>query len=155
MHSAKTKRRTINALIYALLITICVVWLIPFLLILLQSLRAERYGGMSGYVLPRVWGFKNYVFLFRQTPFPLWYRNTLVIALASALLQTAMVIISVICAYTAPTAATEQSVLEQSATQTETTNPVNTQGFGASKPAKAADQAAPAKAPEAPATPAK
>ena len=70
-------------------------------------------------------------------------------------LAAAMVIISVICAYTAPTAATEQSVLEQSATQTETTNPVNTQGFGASKPAKAADQAAPAKAPEAPATPAK
>ena len=94
MHSAKTKRRTINALIYALLITICVVWLIPFLLILLQSLRAEPYGGMSGYVLPRVWGFKNYVFLFRQTPFPLWYRNTLVIALASALLQTAMVMLT-------------------------------------------------------------
>ena len=99
MHSAKTKRRTINALIYALLITICVVWLIPFLLILLQSLRAEPYGGMSGYVLPRVWGFKNYVYLFRQTPFPLWYRNTLVIALASALWSCLRATVCHACAF--------------------------------------------------------
>ncbi len=94
MHSAKTKRRTINALIYALLITICVLWLIPFVLILLQSLRAEPYGGMSGYILPRVWGLKNYAYLFRETSFPVWYGNTLIIALASALLQTAMVMLT-------------------------------------------------------------
>ena len=48
-------------------------------------------------------------------------------------LAAAMVVISVLCAYVAPTASSEQSVLEQSATETQTTNPNNTQGFGASE----------------------
>ena len=42
-------------------------------------------------------------------------------------LAAAMVVISVVCAYVAPSAVTDQSVLEQGAVQTETTNPVNTQ----------------------------
>ncbi len=42
-----------------------------------------------------------------------------------------MVVFSVICAYTAPQASSDQSVLEGVATQTQTTNPTNTQGFGA------------------------
>ena len=92
--TAKAKRRAANAAIYAILIMISIVWLIPFVLILLQSLRAEPYAGMSGYVLPKVWGLKNYIYLFRETSFPVWYRNTLIIALASALLQTAMVILT-------------------------------------------------------------
>lgn len=92
--TAKAKRRAANAAIYAILIMISIVWLIPFVLILLQSLRAEPYAGMSGYVLPKVWGLKNYIYLFRETSFPVWYRNTLIIALASALLQTAMVMLT-------------------------------------------------------------
>ena len=48
-------------------------------------------------------------------------------------LAAAMVVISVVCAYVAPLASTDQSVLEQSATETQTTNPTNTQGFGASQ----------------------
>ncbi len=94
--TAKSKKRAANAAIYAILIIISVVWLIPFVLILLQSLRSEPYAGMSGYVLPKVWGLKNYIYLFRETSFPVWYRNTLIIALASALLQTAMVML---CGY--------------------------------------------------------
>lgn len=50
-------------------------------------------------------------------------------------LAIAMVVLSIICAYVAPQAKTDESVLEQNATQTETTNPVNTQGFGTSKQA--------------------
>ena len=84
-------------------------------------------------------------------------------------LAIAMVILSIICAYVAPTASTTQSVLEKAATETQTTNPVNTQGFGAAqqatpatdkaapaaeKAAPAAEKAAPA-APKAPETPAK
>lgn len=70
-------------------------------------------------------------------------------------LAVLMVVISVICAYVAPKAATEESVMEKAATQTETTNPVNTQGFGASKPAAGAASTTPAQTPQAPATPAK
>lgn len=77
-------------------------------------------------------------------------------------LAIAMVILSIICAYVAPTASTTQSVLEKAATETQTTNPVNTRGFGAAqqaapatdKAAPAAEKAAPA-APKAPETPAK
>lgn len=94
MSSAKAKKRAANAAIYAILIIISIVWLIPFVLILLQSLRAEDYAGMSGYVLPKVWGLKNYIYLFRETSFSIWYGNTLIIALASALLQTAMVMLT-------------------------------------------------------------
>ena len=74
-----------------------------------------------------------------------------------------MVVFSVICAYVAPTASTERSVMEQAATQNQATNATNTQGFGASQQAapKASDakavdtKTATPKAAEAPATPAK
>lgn len=79
-------------------------------------------------------------------------------------LAAAMVVFSVVCAYTAPQAVTDESVLEKSATETQTTNPTNTQGFGAAQPAQgqqsqqgaAKAPAQPAqKAPTAPAQPAK
>lgn len=79
-------------------------------------------------------------------------------------LAATMVVFSVVCAYTAPQAVTDESVLEKSATETQTTNPTNTQGFGAAQPAQGQQSQqgaakAPAqgaqKAPTAPAQPAK
>jgi preprotein translocase subunit SecG len=74
-------------------------------------------------------------------------------------LAVALVVFSVVCAYTAPQASTDQSVLEQNATETQTTNPTNTPGFQAGQqtaPAQgAAQQGATAPAAKAPATPAK
>ena len=64
-------------------------------------------------------------------------------------LAAAMVVISVICAYVAPNAATEGSVIEKAATEQSTTNPNNVQGFGAAPAADA--QQAPAATPAAPA----
>lgn len=73
-------------------------------------------------------------------------------------LAGAMVVLSVICAYVAPTALSEQSVIEKAATEQSATNPTNLPGFGASQtkqdaaPAPAADQkAAPAADVQAPA----
>lgn len=62
-------------------------------------------------------------------------------------LAGAMVVFSVVCAYVAPTAVTEQSVIEKAATEQSQTNPNNLPGFGASqgKPAAPAAPAAPAK----------
>lgn len=88
-------------------------------------------------------------------------KTTDVVEKATWGLAIAMVFFSIVCAHVAPKSATEQSVLEQSATKTETTNPNTTPGFGASqqKAAPAQGQAAPAapaaKAPAAPKTPAK
>ena len=63
-------------------------------------------------------------------------------------LAAAMVVFSIICAYVAPVSSSETSVMEKAATETQTTNPNTTPGFGASQqqaPAQGAQQA-PAKA---------
>ena len=61
-------------------------------------------------------------------------------------LAIAMVVFSVICAYVAPSATGDQSVMENAATQSQSTNPTNTQGFGAGQtaPVNGAQKAAPA-----------
>ena len=74
-------------------------------------------------------------------------------------LAVAMVILSVICAYVAPTAVGESSVIEKAATEQQQTNPNNLPGFGASQtkqdaPAQAGDAAKEA-APQALKAPAK
>ena len=74
-------------------------------------------------------------------------------------LAIAMVIFSVACAWVAPTASTDASVMENY--QAPATNPNNLPGFGASQtqdaatPAAPAEGTAPAEAPQAPAQPAK
>ena len=77
-------------------------------------------------------------------------------------LAIAMVVLSVVSAYVAPTAVTEQSVLENVATEQQQTNPNTLPGFGASQnadqaetpAAEGAQNTAPAeKAPAAPAAP--
>ena len=75
-------------------------------------------------------------------------------------LAAAMVVLSVICAYVAPTASTSESVLENVATEQQQTNPNTLPGFGASqsgdqKAAPAKDAAPAQKAPATPAIPAK
>ena len=59
-------------------------------------------------------------------------------------LAAAMIVISIICAYTAPNAVAEGSVIENAATEQATTNPNNVQGFGASEQKAPAAEAAPA-----------
>ncbi|MBQ8046984.1 MAG: preprotein translocase subunit SecG [Prevotella sp.] len=60
-------------------------------------------------------------------------KTTDVVEKATWGLAITMVFLSVVCAYVAPRANTEQSVLEQSATQTQNVNPITTPGFGASE----------------------
>ncbi|MBR4572618.1 MAG: preprotein translocase subunit SecG [Prevotella sp.] len=68
-------------------------------------------------------------------------------------LAGAMVVFSIACAYVAPQAVTDGSVIEQAAVEQPQTNPNNTQGFGATQQ-KAADAPAATPAAETPATPA-
>ncbi len=89
-------------------------------------------------------------------------KTTDVVEKTTWILAALMVVISVICAYVAPRAASEQSVFEGVTPQTEQTNPVTKPGFGAdATPAAPAatgaegGETAPVQAPAAPATPAK
>ena len=68
-----------------------VVWLIPFVSIVLQSFRVESTLQV-GYVIPKQWGLDNYIKLFTETSFPKWYLNTLGIALVVATVQTLIVL---------------------------------------------------------------
>ena len=84
-----------NIVIYILLGIITVIWLVPFVCIVLQSFRCENTH-MVGYIIPKEWGLDNYVNLF-STKFPRWYMNTFLIALAAAVFQT---IITLCMSYT-------------------------------------------------------
>ena len=86
----QASRRIGNTLAYILLTLISVIWLIPFICIVLQSFRVESTWQV-GYVIPQQWGFDNYVKLF-ATDFPKWYLNTLIMALVTAVLQTVIVL---------------------------------------------------------------
>ena len=86
----KASRAVTNTAIHTLLIIISIIWLIPFVCIVLQSFRVEN-SGQVGYVLPKVWGTDNYVNLF-QTDFPRWYTNTFIAAIITAILQTVIVL---------------------------------------------------------------
>ena len=73
-------------------------------------------------------------------------------------LAIAMVVISIASAYVAPTANTDESVIEKAATEGNTTNPNNLPNFGASQQkqaAPAAQKGGATQAPVAPVAPAK
>ena len=84
------KNRISNTVIYIVLVIMSIVWLAPFVFIVLQSLRVENTH-MVGYIVPQQWGFDNYVKL-AQTDFFRWYANTFIAAVFTALLQTIIVL---------------------------------------------------------------
>ena len=73
-----------------MLIVISIIWLIPFVCILLQSFRVESTWQV-GYVVPQKWGLDNYVAILRSD-FKRWYLNTFIIALVNAAIQTVIVL---------------------------------------------------------------
>jgi arabinogalactan oligomer/maltooligosaccharide transport system permease protein len=88
---AKASRRLGNTLIYMLLIAITVVWLFPFVGIVLESFRVER-PDLVGYLIPKQFGLDNYIRLFTKTDFLSWFSNTAFIGVITAFLQTFFVL---------------------------------------------------------------
>ena len=91
----KKKRAIENALTYAVLIIISIIWLFPFVGLVLQSFRsyATEYGGMVDYLVPKAFSLDNYKFLFSgETNYVRWYANTLVIAFFVTLFQTIIIL---------------------------------------------------------------
>ena len=107
--SIRTTRIVSNTIIYAVLVLICFIWLIPFVCIVFQSFNIDwkvaaeaamaadptlpmpRGGGITGYIFPHNWGIENYANLFTKTDFGRWYINTLIISVATAVIQTIMI----------------------------------------------------------------
>ncbi len=86
-----------NAIAYFVLILISVIWLFPFFGLIMQSFRsydpAVEYGGMVDYLIPKTFSLDNYKFLFSgETNFLVWYKNTIIIAIFVAALQTVIIL---------------------------------------------------------------
>lgn len=95
--SYKKKRAAGNAVAYIALVIISIIWLFPFIGLVLQSFRsydpAVEYGGMVDYLVPKHFSLDNYRFLFSgQTNFLRWYLNTIIIAVFVAIFQTIIVL---------------------------------------------------------------
>ncbi len=83
----KTSRRIGNTIIYIVLILMTIVWLFPFFGILLESFKTETEM-QTGYLFPKEFGFDHYVRLFAKTDFLVWFKNTAIMGVATAVLQT-------------------------------------------------------------------
>ena len=80
-----------NGFVYVILVLMTVVWLFPFFGIVLESFRVETTQQVS-YLWPKEFGLDNYIRLFKETDFPLWFRNTAIIGVATAFLQVLFVL---------------------------------------------------------------
>lgn len=83
----RAKTRLSNTILYIILIVMSVIWLTPFVCILLESFRMESTYQV-GYIIPQQWGIDNYVNLWNNTNFPVWFKNTLIIGVVASLVQT-------------------------------------------------------------------
>ena len=96
MASMSKKRRAGNIAAYVVLILMSIIWLFPFFGIVMQSFRSynEMGGGMVDYIIPKQFSLDSYKFLFdtKQTNFVLWYKNSIIIAFITALLQTIVIV---------------------------------------------------------------
>ena len=90
----RLRKNLTNALIYALLFTLAVIWLVPLFFLIVHSFRAEP-GAAIRYLFPKEYTADNYIRLFTDTElfnFPGWYMNTLVVSVASCALSTLYVL---------------------------------------------------------------
>ena len=95
----KLKNALGNTAIYIILSVMAVIWLFPFVCIVLQSFRIET-AMVTGYIIPKKWGIDNYVklFTYKANPtdwlpmFPRWLFNTTIISIFTAGLQLIIIL---------------------------------------------------------------
>ncbi|WP_051638668.1 sugar ABC transporter permease [Butyrivibrio sp. NC2002] len=95
--SMKRKRAVGNFFAYLALIIIVIIWLFPFVGLVLGSFRsydpAVEYGGIVGYIIPKTFSLDNYRFVLGdETNFKRWYLNTVIIAACVSVLQTIIIL---------------------------------------------------------------
>ncbi|MEE1327420.1 MAG: ABC transporter permease subunit [Oscillospiraceae bacterium] len=88
---AAASRRISNAIVYLVLIAITVIWLFPFFGLVMESFKVNTRA-MDGELFPEVWGLDNYIRLFKETDFLKWFKNTAIMGVATAVLQTFFVL---------------------------------------------------------------
>ncbi len=91
--SKKGKERASLIIIYAILILISLIWLIPFFILIIQSFSGGS-GMASNTFFPKSWTFENYVKLFKETKFLTWYGNTMLVSVLVTAVQTVIVLMT-------------------------------------------------------------
>ena len=83
-----------NVLIYIILATLGIVWILPIVFLLYTSLRVTPDTGIINQLIPDnlELGFDNYIRLFGDTMFPIWLKNTVIVAACSCILSTMFVL---------------------------------------------------------------
>ena len=86
LRSKKGHERRVNGSIYTVLTVMSIVWLVPFVFLVLQSFRSYKLekGGMVDYLLPKTFSLDNYAFLFEGSDFFSWLGKALIAALVCA-----------------------------------------------------------------------
>ena len=87
----KTSQRISNTIVYMVLILITIVWLFPFFGLVMESFKVNTTA-MDGQLIPEKFGLDNYIRLFNETDFLLWFKNTTIMGLATAFFQTFFVL---------------------------------------------------------------
>lgn len=84
-----------DGFIYILLIVISVVWIFPFLYLIVTALRGESTMIVS-YIFPKEWSLKNFIWLFtsKDSQFLNWYLNTLTISAVVAVVNTMITLLT-------------------------------------------------------------
>ena len=88
---AKASRRISNAIVYVVLTIITVIWLFPFFGLVMESFKVNTRA-MDGELIPLAFGLDNYIRLFTETDFLHWFKNTTIMGVATAVLQTFFVL---------------------------------------------------------------
>lgn len=97
----KLRRTVANFFIYLILIVLGLIWISPFVYLVMHSFRAEGMVAVD-YLIPKEWTLQNYIDLFTgtvngqagtaQLNFPRWFLNTFVVACFSCIISTVSVL---------------------------------------------------------------
>lgn len=92
--SYKAARIISNTIIYILLAVLGIIWISPFVYLVMHSFRGEGVTVVN-YLVPKQWTFQNYIDLFSKTgtlDFKKWFLNTFVVACFSCVISTISVL---------------------------------------------------------------
>ena len=86
----KIRRGAGNLIVYALLITLGVLWVLPIVYLVYTAFRETPSTGIINTLVPEnlKLGFGNFTRLFQDTMFLQWLGNTLLVAVSSCALST-------------------------------------------------------------------
>ena len=90
----KARRITVDAIIYIFLAVMCIVWLLPFFWVIMQSFR-DGIGQYISTFLPKKYTLNNYIALFtdfKVINFPRMFMNTFFLACCSCVVSTFFVL---------------------------------------------------------------